>query len=481
MAKDITELRTLKNQLARMEQELFETEKRYRIMVENAADVIWTVTLQMQPTYISPNITRLLGYSVEEALSMKMEDIFTAHSFKNCMMVLKEEFQRENEAGVDKSRDRTLGIDLIHKDGRIIPVEIKYSFIRDNNGAPREILAIARDITERKRAEEAAGYEKQLLDDVLNSMPGIFYILDEDCRIIRCNRSQEWTLGYTPEEVMNRDATLLIDEKEREYVSAKIKEAFHTGHAGVTANAVTKKGIKVPLHFTGTKVARGDKTMIVGMGIDMTEQKKSEEKLKKSVQELQDSMEGAIAAIAMITEMRDPYTAGHQRRVAVLASAIAEEMQFTDEQVLEMRMAGILHDVGKASIPMEILCKPVALDPMEMDIIKLHPKVGHDILKLLKLPSSICPCVLQHHERMNGSGYPGGLAGDDIMMGARILAVADVVEAMSSNRPYRPSLGVNKALEEIENNKGVLYDHMVSDACLKLFNEKGFDFEWESR
>ena len=221
--------------------------------------------------------------------------------------------------------------------------------------------------------------------------------------------------------------------------------------------------------------------MIVGMGIDMTEQKKSEEKLKKSVQELQDSMEGAIAAIAMITEMRDPYTAGHQRRVAVLASAIAEEMKFTDEQVAEMRMAGILHDVGKASIPMEILCKPVALDQMEMDIIKLHPKVGHDILKLLKLPSSICPYVLQHHERMNGSGYPRGLEGDDIMMGARILAVADVVEAMSSNRPYRPSLGVNKALEEIENNKGVLYDHMVSDTCLKLFNEKGFDFEWESK
>jgi PAS domain S-box-containing protein/putative nucleotidyltransferase with HDIG domain len=481
MAKQITELRTLKNQLARVEQELFESERRYRIMVENAADVIWTVTLQMQPTYISPNITRLLGYSVEEALSMKMEEIFTAHSYKSCMLVLQEEFQRENEAGVDKKRNRTLEIDLIHKDGRIIPVEIKYSFIRDNNGLPREILAIARDISERKHAEETAGHEKQLMDDVLNSMPGIFYILDEHCRIIRWNKNEELVMGYTAEELRNMNALLTISEEDKEQVSKKLKEAFTTGNASISANVITKSGVKLPLHLTGTKIARGDKTMIVGMGIDMTEQKKSEEKLKKSVQELQDSMEGAIAAIAMITEMRDPYTAGHQRRVAVLASAIAEEMKFTGEQVAEMRMAGILHDVGKASIPMEILCKPVALDQMEMDIIKLHPKVGHDILKLLKLPSSICPYVLQHHERMNGSGYPRGLEGDDIMMGARILAVADVVEAMSSNRPYRPSLGVNKALEEIENNKGVLYDHMVSDTCLKLFNEKGFDFEWESK
>jgi putative nucleotidyltransferase with HDIG domain len=217
--------------------------------------------------------------------------------------------------------------------------------------------------------------------------------------------------------------------------------------------------------------------MLVGMGIDITEQKQSEEQLKKSLQEVKDSMEGAIAAIAMITEMRDPYTAGHQRRVAVLASSIAREMGFSEEEVSIINMAGILHDVGKSSIPMEILCKPIALDPMEFDIIKLHARVGHDILKLLKLPPAICPCVLQHHERMNGSGYPNKLEGDEIMMEARILAVADVVEAMSSDRPYRPSLGVGKALEEIEQNKGVLYDPRVAETCLTLFNDRGFKFD----
>jgi PAS domain S-box-containing protein len=477
MADQTTNIRILRNHLSRMEKELMESERRYRMMVENAADVMWTVDMNMVLTYVSPNIVRLLGYTVDEAISRRMDDVFTGDSYKKAMHVLSEELKRDTVNGVDKARSRALELDLIHKDGSMVPVEIKYSFIRDGQGIPREILAVVRNISERKQAEEQVLYEKSFLSDVLDCLPGIFYILDENANLVRWNKNEENVIGYSRKELHNMNAMLTIAEEDRALVAERLGEAFREGHSSVIANAITKNGVRKPFYLTGTKISKGGRNMLVGMGIDMSEQRQSEEQLKKSLEEVKESMEGAIAAIAMITEMRDPYTAGHQRRVAVLASSIAQDMGLSEEQVSIINMAGTLHDVGKSAIPMEILCKPVALDPMEFDIIKMHPRVGHDVLKLLKLPDAICPCVLQHHERMNGSGYPKGLAGDSIMMEARILAVADVVEAMSSDRPYRPSLGVGKALEEIVRNKEILYDARVADTCLMLFNEKGFKFD----
>jgi PAS domain S-box-containing protein/putative nucleotidyltransferase with HDIG domain len=467
----------LKVTLARVEKQLAESEKRYRLLVENAADVIWTVDMNMKLSYISPSITQLLGYTVEEAFSRNMEDIFSADSYRKAMYVLAEELEAEKSSNVDRSRSRVLELDLIHKNGSIIPAEIKYTFIRDKSDIPQEILAVARNISERREAEELILEEKKFLDNIFDSLPGIFYILNEKAEIIRWNKNEEIILEYSSEELMNRNALETIAEEDRELVAERVANVFASGYSSVVANAVTKSGKKIPLYLTGARVSKDNRDMLVGMGIDITEQKSYEEKSRKAVEELKEAINGAIEAIAMITEMRDPYTAGHQRRVADLSSAIAGEMGLSQEQVSTIRIAGILHDVGKASIPMEILCKPVALDPMEMDIIKLHPKVGYDILKSLKLPWPIGPAVLQHHERINGTGYPNGLIGDEITLEARILAVADVVEAMSSNRPYRPSLGIQNALNEIEQNKGVLYDIEVASVCLKLFNENRFKFE----
>jgi putative nucleotidyltransferase with HDIG domain len=174
--------------------------------------------------------------------------------------------------------------------------------------------------------------------------------------------------------------------------------------------------------------------------------------------------------------MRDPYTAGHQQRVTQLAVAIATEMGLPTEQIDGIRVIGTLHDVGKICIPAEILSKPGKLTKVEFTIIKIHSQAGYNILKTVEFPWPVAKIVLQHHERMNGSGYPKGLRGEDILLESRILAVADVVEAMSSHRPYRPALGTHKALEEIEQNSGVLYDADVADACLRLFREKGFQF-----
>ena len=178
----------------------------------------------------------------------------------------------------------------------------------------------------------------------------------------------------------------------------------------------------------------------------------------------------------MGVSIRDPYTAGHQRRVTKLACAIAKEIGLTKEQIEGLRVAAIIHDIGKINIASEILSKPGRLTKLEFEMIKTHPQTGYEILKEIEFPWPVAQIVLQHHERMNGSGYPQGLSGKDILIEARILGVADVVEAMASYRPYRPALGIDKALEEILNNKGVLYDPDVVDACLKVFTEKGFKF-----
>ena len=193
-------------------------------------------------------------------------------------------------------------------------------------------------------------------------------------------------------------------------------------------------------------------------------------------QELHKSYLNTINTIAMIVEIRDPYTTGHQKRVAKLASAIGEEMGFSPDKIEELYIAGIIHDIGKINVPTEILSKPGRLSEIELSLIQTHSQVGSDILKEMKLPGEISSIILQHHERMDGSGYPQGLKGEDILMEAKIIGVADVVEAMASHRPYRPALGLDKALEEITKNKGILYDPEIVDICLKLFKEKDFKF-----
>ena len=195
----------------------------------------------------------------------------------------------------------------------------------------------------------------------------------------------------------------------------------------------------------------------------------------KLTSKLQHTISGIIQTIALIVETRDPYTAGHQKRVSALAATIGEEMQLPPEKVEGVRIASLIHDLGKIHIPAEILSKPGKLTPLEYDLVKIHPQVGFDLLKNIDFPWPIAQIIYQHHERMNGSGYPQGLKGKDIMIESRILAVADVIEAMSSHRPYRPALGFAAAKDEIVTKKSQIYDTAVVDACIKVF-ENGFEF-----
>jgi PAS domain S-box-containing protein len=326
--------------------------------------------------------------------------------------------------------------------------------------------------TERDKAEES-------LKAYLENAPDGVYISDVQGTFLYGNRRAEEISSYAKEELIGKsflELNLLPDA----YV-AKARNLIRLNASGKATGPdefqlVRKDGSTICVEISATPIGKDGEITVVGIVRDITERKKSEEEIVKGYQKLQKSLQDTTQAIASTLEMRDLYTAGHQQRVTELACAIAAEIGLAEEQITGLRIAGSLHDIGKMQVPAEILSKPGRLTELEFGIIKTHPQAGYDVLKLVEFPWPVAQIVLQHHERLDGSGYPSGLSGKDIIIEARILAVADVVEAMASHRPYRPAVGVDKALEEIFQKSGILYDADVVDACLKLFNEKGFEF-----
>jgi putative nucleotidyltransferase with HDIG domain len=220
----------------------------------------------------------------------------------------------------------------------------------------------------------------------------------------------------------------------------------------------------------------GKPSAVVKIHKDITERKLAENELRDSMKTLRKNLAGTIQAISRTVETRDPYTAGHQRRATEIARAIAFEMGLSKQLIEGIRMAGIIHDLGKISVPAEILSKPGKLSDSEFSLIKQHPQTGYEILKGIDFKWQVADIVLQHHERLDGSGYPYNLQKDEILLEARIIGVADVMEAMSSHRPYRPALGIDEAFEEITMNRGILYDPDVVDASIDLFTKRGYQF-----
>jgi putative nucleotidyltransferase with HDIG domain len=214
---------------------------------------------------------------------------------------------------------------------------------------------------------------------------------------------------------------------------------------------------------------------VVAILEDLTERTRAEEKIRNYVQQLETSMRSALEACAKMVELRDPYTAGHQDRVGKIAAAISREMGWSEKDCNAMELMGLVHDIGKVAVPAEFLTKPTRLSAYEFEIIKNHAQAGYEILKGLQFEETpVAEIVRQHHERMDGSGYPQGLKGDQILPEARVLAVADVLESMASFRPYRPALGIDKALEELEKNSGRLYDAEAVAALVRLVREKHY-------
>ena len=216
---------------------------------------------------------------------------------------------------------------------------------------------------------------------------------------------------------------------------------------------------------------------LVGIIQNISERKQAELERETALGQLKKTLEGSIKAIARTIETRDPYTAGHQERVAQLAQAIAVELGLDEARIEGLGFGGLIHDIGKISVPAELLSTPRRLRPLEMELIRGHAQVGYDIIKDIDFPWPVGDMILQHHERLDGSGYPQGLKDPEILYEAKILSVADVVEAMSSHRPYRPGFGIDVALEHIRESRGTLYDAKAVDACLLLFRDKGFTFK----
>jgi len=315
---------------------------------------------------------------------------------------------------------------------------------------------------------------------VLQSIGDAVIATDKKGNVTFMNFIAESLTGDKKEKALGKKLTdrfsiKVIDEADPNDQKSKKKSMGNkninsAGHALL----IDRKKTEIPVDYSNAPI-KDDKSNIMGSVLvlrDVTERMLAQRDLKLSFEKVQRIIEEIIQAISRIVEVRDPYTAGHQQRVANLACAIAEEMGLSKDQVDGIRMAGAIHDIGKLYVPSEILSKPTKLSDAEMAIVKNHPQVGYDILKGIEFPWPVAEIVFQHHERMLGDGYPAGLRGEEILIEARILAVADVVEARSSHRPSRPALGMKKALEEISIYRGHYYDPVVADACVELFNKK---------
>ena len=310
--------------------------------------------------------------------------------------------------------------------------------------------------------------------------PDIIYTIDKDGLISYVNPSWDRILGYATNEVLRKSVNQFLKKEDVRIFNDTIIKIINRKKPTVDmyATLIHKSGEERLFSMSGAPNfdESGNVVGVVGTLKDITDLKRSEAELQNSYNKLKLAMDSTIEAISLIVESRDPYTAGHQKRVAALAGAIAEAMNMPEDQVEKIHMGSLIHDIGKIHVPAEILTKPGRLSKIEYELMKAHPEIGYKILKTVDFIPPIAQMVYQHHERIDGSGYPLGISGKDMLLESKIIAVADSVEAMASHRPYRPAIGIDKALEMINENKGKLYDSEVVDACLSLFMEKGFEF-----
>lgn len=504
------------------EEALRDSEKAYRDLFQLSPDGIVAWDLNGIIQVANTSAATALGYD-------KPEDLI-GRSWQDFIVLEERPALAEMVQGAEKSGGR-IGAEFaaIRKDGSRVFAEARLQVVLDSAGNPVQNIAITRDITEHKRAERALQRLNRTLRNLLAANTAVVHatteheLLDDMCRVgvERGGYRQVWIgfadhdeaktvrpvawAGEHPEYVQTANITWADTERGR----GPTGTAIRTGEAQINQNVGTDP-VMAPWHAAlarfGLKASVAlplkDNTGVFGVitlyagepdafdpeEIDLLKELASNLAYgihalrdhagrETAIASLDQALKSTVQAVAGAVEMHDVYTAGHQRHVAELAVAIAREIGLTEWQIEGIFLAGTIHDVGKINIPAEFLSKPGKLTSLEYQVIQTHVQSGYDIIKDVDFPWPIAQSILQHHERLDGSGYPNGLKGEAISIEGRILAVADVVDAMQSHRPYRPALGLDAALAEIEAGKGRLYDPAVVDACTVLFRQKGFKFD----
>ena len=351
---------------------------------------------------------------------------------------------------------------------RLVPFEFR---------SERHLLALLSDIHERHAVEEALADAKAMYRALVETQSVVGIFLVDEGKILYHNPRADEIFGYQPGELVGQPMKMYVVDEDWPATERAVRGVFsgEIPTLKVDFRGRRKDGGEVLISAHGTLGYHNGQPMLIGVLLDITEQRRAEQEIKHHVAQLESAFMRTVDVATTLNEIRDPYTAGHERRVAEIAVAIGAELGFDARRQQGLRIAGSLHDVGKMSIPTEILSKPGKLTAVEYLMVKGHPQAGYEILKNVEFPWPVAQVALQHHERMDGSGYPQGLKGEEILFEARIMSVADVVEAMSSHRPYRAGLGLDKALAAIERGRGSAYAPVVVDACLKLFRENGYE------
>jgi PAS domain S-box-containing protein len=459
-ARDITDRK-------RAQDALRESEHQLRAIFDAAVDGILVADAETR-MFLAANaaICGMLGYTREEILRIAVSDIHPKQDLPRAIAPF--------ESLLHGAAQTAAEIPMLRKDGSVFYADIKAAPMR--LGGRDCLLGIFRDVTQRKEAaRELVESEARFRGLVDQSIAGICII--QEGKFVYVNPRFAEIFGYgSAEEMIAQGHESVVAEEDRNMVATRMRGHIEGELASSSFNfaGLRKDGTMIDVGMHGTRAIHAGRPAIIGLAQDISEKKRAEEQIGRYVKQLQTALMRTVDVATTLSEMRDPYTAGHERRVGEIAAAIGAELGFNEQRIEGLRVAGHLHDVGKMTVPSEILSKPGKLTPIEFQLIQGHPQSSYEVLKDVEFPWPVAEVALQHHERMDGSGYPQGLKGEAILLEARIMAVADVMEAMSSHRPYRPGLGIDKALAEIERGRGSAYDPAVADACLRLFRERGY-------
>jgi PAS domain S-box-containing protein/putative nucleotidyltransferase with HDIG domain len=455
---------------AEADRALRESEEKYRLVVDSASEGIVLLDLKGTIKEVNPKALELSGFEREDLVDKNFVQLLpgfgvdTADILRAFKTIL---------TSVDRGRHEWT---ITNKQGTQITFIAHHSLVR-KAGRIVGVSVILEDITDRKRAEsELRESELKYRLLVEHSLQGMVVAQDVPPRLVFANAALSDILGYSVEELLAlppEETTSLVHAEDRNFFFEQYRHRLEGKPTvpGYEFRAIRKDGTTRWVELHASPITYNGKPAVQAVFVDITDRKRAEEELIQSYEQVQKSLEGTINALATAVEKRDPYTAGHQRMVADLAVAVAREVGLPEDRITGIRVAGLVHDIGNVYVPSEILSKPSKLSEIEMMMIRTHPQAGYDVLRTVDFPWPVAEIVLQHHERLDGSGYPRALSGEEICLDARILAVADVVEAMVSHRPYRPAHPKEVALDEILRNKGVLYDPDVVDAMVKVLSE----------